>query len=104
MSDRLRFLIMRCVACKGFLTKAEILDRWDQWERDGESKTGLCDCGSRQLKPGNLTPEEESTYCTRWQQFRYKILGRRDKKTRVWDLYYRFVKGAELGPAYGKEQ
>lgn len=99
--DRLNYLIMRCVSCKGFLTKAEIIDRWQEWEAGQEEHTGLCACGSRQLKPGNLTPEEEKQYTGYWQWFRYKVLRKRDNGTRVWDLYYRFVKDQPRGRAYG---
>lgn len=98
--DRLRYLILRCVSCKDFITKAEAIDRWEAWEKAGESHVGLCSCGSRQVKPGNLTPEEEKKYTSRWQKFRYTVLGKRDKGTRVWDLYYRYVRDAKLGPEY----
>lgn len=95
-----RFLVMRCVSCKDFITKAEMLDRWALMEKDETKKIGLCECGGRQFRPGNLTSEEEKRYSSRWQQFRYRVLGKRDKATRVWDLYYRYVKGAALGPEY----
>lgn len=103
MSERLRYLIVRCVSCRGFLTKAEVIDQWESWEKGKESHTGLCECGSRQIKPGNLTPAEEKHYGSKWQWFRYRVLGKRDKDTRVWDLYYRFVKGKEQDGALYKE-
>jgi hypothetical protein len=100
-NDRLKYLLMRCVSCKEFLTKDEVIDRWEEMEEDGGTQIGLCSCGSRQIKPTNLTPEEEQEYTSLWQKFRYYVLRRRDRGTRILDLYEKHVKGQDLGPTYG---
>ncbi len=97
--DRLRYLILRCVSCGGFVTRLEAVRRWEAWEAAGERNTGLCECGARQVRPGNLTTEERAKYESLWQWFRYVILRKRDKFTRVWELYYS-IKGTQLGPEY----
>jgi hypothetical protein len=98
--DRLQYLIMRCVSCGGFMTKPEIIARWEEMEAAGDGQKSLCPCGSRQLRPGNITPEEEKQYNTWWQWFRHSILRRDDDGTRLWKLYYKCIKGKDLGPSY----
>lgn len=106
--DRLKYLIMRCVSCKGFLTKLEVIDAWEKAEamiEDGGEKTiGICPCGSRQVKPGNLTPEEEEIYCSEREKRRYYDGKIRDRGTRVWELYDKCVDGKELGEQYQTEE
>lgn len=98
--DRLKYLIMRCKSCKGFLTKLEIVGTWEQQEQDHESKIPLCPCGGRKMQPGNVTPEELAEHKNKWQWFRYYILRRRDKGTRLYDLWEKCIKGKELGELY----
>lgn len=99
--ERLKYLIMRCVACHRFLTKEEIISTWEDMEKDGaEKKKGICPCGGRQLKPSNLTPEEEEIYCSDEQKKRYYEDGIDDNLTRVWKLYDLHVKDKELGEEY----
>jgi hypothetical protein len=98
---------MRCVSCNGFLTKLEVIDAWEKAEAEiaagKEKPMGVCPCGSRQLKPGNLTPEEEEIYCAEEQKTRYYDEGIDDRRTRVWKLYDKCVSGKELGPEYAQE-
>jgi len=100
VDNRVRFLVMRCVSCKNFLTSLEMIRRWEAMEKDETRKIGLCECGARQFRPGNLTSEEEKQYSSWWQWFRYMVLRRQDKGTRIWELYYKVVRKGELGPEY----
>lgn len=98
--DRVRYLILRCVACKEFITKIELVQRWEQMEKDENKTVGICECGGRQVRPGNLTEAERRKYESLWQWFRYKVLRKRDRGTRIWDLYYTVVKNGKFGPEY----
>jgi len=105
--DRLNYLIMRCVSCRDFMTKLEIIEAWEKAESfiaEGKEKPlAVCYCGSRQLKPGNLTPEEEEIYCSDREKRRYYDGHFDDRGTRVWKLFDKCVDGKELGPEYPQE-
>jgi hypothetical protein len=97
--DRMKYLVMRCTACKGFLTRLEIVKAWEEMESSGSKKKGICPCGGRQVKATNLTPEEEKKYTGIWPRILY-FLGVRNNKTRVIELYEKCVKGKDLGKEY----
>ncbi len=98
--DRLKYLVYRCVACTGMLTKLEIIERWEKQEREGTHATGICECGGRQIRKSNPTTLEYERYSKGWngvkQWFRYVILRKNDEGTRLWRLYYVCVKGKSL--------
>jgi len=100
--DRLRHLVYRCKSCNEFLTKLEIIASWEAAEASGESKVAICSCGGRNISPGNITEKElkDGKYESLWQRFRYRVLGKDDKATRVWKLYYKCVKDKDLGELY----
>jgi len=104
--DRLKYLIMRCVSCKDFLTKLEVIEAWEKAEavnaEGGEKAMGVCPCGSRQMKPGNLTPEEEEIYCSDREKRRYYDGHFDDRGTRVWKLYDKCIDGKDLGEKYSE--
>jgi len=99
--ERLRYLVMRCSACKRALTRLEIISKWEEMEKDESRKIGICPCGGRQLKPSNFTPEEEKRLGGLWQRFRYYVLRKDDEGTRLFKLYEKCVKNKELGVEYG---
>jgi hypothetical protein len=98
---------MRCVSCKNFLTRLEVVEAWEKAEADiaaGEEKPmGVCPCGSRQMKPGNLTPEEEEIYCSERERRRYYDDKIDDRGTRVWKLFDKCIDGKDLGDLYPQE-
>jgi len=100
--DRLNYLIMRCDACGQFMTKLEIIRKWEEMESNNERKIGLCQCGSRKLRPSNLTPDEEELYESEEQKKRYYDDGIVDRKTRIWELFDKCVDGKDLGERYAQ--
>lgn len=59
-SDRLSYLCYRCHRCGRLLTKLEIIDKWEEAEKDiSVPHLGLCVCGSRHISPSNPLWYEE---------------------------------------------
>ena len=98
--SRLEYLLYRCFKCGRLLTAIEVEAIWDNAEKD-TSKTvaAICPCGSSKISPTNMTPEEEKKYSSWKQRIRY-FLGFRDANTRIVELYFKRVKGQDLGPGY----
>ena len=99
--DRLPYLVMRCTSCHRFLTKLEIIRAWEIMEAEEGKQIGLCPCGGRQVKPTNLTEDEEAEFTSFWIKLKY-FFGVRDSSTRILELYDTCVKGQELGKEYGE--
>jgi len=100
---KLRHLCYRCFSCGRLMTALQIEKVWEGAERDTDrTVVGLCPCGGSKVTPTNPTPEETKKYESLWQKARY-ILGIRDDDTKLIELYYKRVKGHDLGPEYHVE-
>ena len=97
--DGPRYLLYRCDGCKSLITKLEIMATRSAALEVPENNEGvrcvsaaICPCGSAKFHPTNILPEEEDTLCSKWQGFRYFVLFRRDRGTRLWDLWWKCVR------------
>lgn len=101
---KLAYLLYRCFKCGDVLTALEIEKIWGEAEKDTtKTVAALCPCGSSKVTPTNLTPEEEKKYEHWWQWVRY-FIGKRDRNTRIIDLYFQRVRGQELSEYYQEEK
>ena len=73
-SERLRYLCYRCYRCGRLLTKFQILDKWEEAEKDvSVTRSALCACGSRHINPSNPTLFEELTNFRIWILWFYEV-------------------------------
>jgi hypothetical protein len=58
-SDRLPYACMRCQSCHRLLTRINIVDTWNRWEKGNLIQKALCPCGGNRLSPTNPLLWEE---------------------------------------------
>ena len=75
-SDRLTYLVYRCVGCHRLLTKLEIIEVWESQEAAGitTGSKGICPCGSGKVSPTNAALWEEIFLPRVWRLWWHEIV------------------------------